>query len=210
MAATAQSARQGATLSDRKRQDIVDAAIEAFQANGYQATSMDRIAAMAQVSKRTVYNHFDSKEALFEHINDCLMAELLRAGDVAYQAGQPLAPQLTLLAQREVAAMSSDRFLAFARCALSAYFHAPEMASRAWQRVQASERGLERWLRAAQADGRLSVPEPRDTARRFSAMLKEFLLWPQLLFGAPVADQAQRDRAIEAAVNTLILSCQAD
>lgn len=52
-------------LTDRKRAAIVDAAIEAFLASGYDATSMDRIAAHAGVSKRTVYNHFPSKDALF-------------------------------------------------------------------------------------------------------------------------------------------------
>jgi TetR/AcrR family transcriptional regulator of autoinduction and epiphytic fitness len=202
------SAPPRASLSDRKRQAIVSAAIEAFQAHGYQATSMDRIAALAQVSKRTVYNHFDSKEALFEHINDCLLAELLSAGDVGYQADTPLEVQLMDLANREVHAMTSERFLTFARCALSAYFHAPDMAARAWQRVQAPERGLERWLRAAEADGRLKVRAPKETARRFSAMLKEFLLWPQLLFGAPHADQALRDRAITEAVRTLLAACQ--
>lgn len=52
-------------LTDRKRVAIIDAAIEEFLAAGYDATSMDRIAARANVSKRTVYNHFPSKEALF-------------------------------------------------------------------------------------------------------------------------------------------------
>jgi len=41
-------------LTDRKRVAIVGAAIEEFLAAGYDATSMDRIAARASVSKRTV------------------------------------------------------------------------------------------------------------------------------------------------------------
>ncbi|MFP4904840.1 TetR/AcrR family transcriptional regulator, partial [Paraburkholderia sp. BR14261] len=43
-------------LTDRKRAAIVAAAIDEFLASGFDATSMDRIAARANVSKRTVYN----------------------------------------------------------------------------------------------------------------------------------------------------------
>jgi TetR/AcrR family transcriptional regulator of autoinduction and epiphytic fitness len=52
-------------LTDRKRQAILKAAAEQFRACGFDATSVDRIAAAAGVSKRTVYNHFPSKEELF-------------------------------------------------------------------------------------------------------------------------------------------------
>ena len=52
-------------LTDRKREAIMRAAVDEFRTAGYEATSMDRIAAAAGVSKRTVYNHFPSKEELF-------------------------------------------------------------------------------------------------------------------------------------------------
>ena len=55
-------------LTDRKRDAIVQAAIGEFREHGFNGTSMDRVAAAADVSKRTVYNHFPSKEELFEAI----------------------------------------------------------------------------------------------------------------------------------------------
>src|SRR5471030_2046299 len=61
-------AHQPLRLTGRKRQAIVDAAIAEFRAFGFEATSMDKIAATAGVSKRTVYNHFPSKDELFTHI----------------------------------------------------------------------------------------------------------------------------------------------
>ena len=42
-------------LTDRKREAIIQAAIAEFRDNGFKVTSMDRIAARAEVSKRTVY-----------------------------------------------------------------------------------------------------------------------------------------------------------
>src|SRR5690349_15966702 len=44
---------------------IKEAATGLFLEKGYQATSMDEIAAAAQVSKQTIYTHFVNKEALF-------------------------------------------------------------------------------------------------------------------------------------------------
>jgi AcrR family transcriptional regulator len=52
----------------RKRRAIIDAATAAFLRSGYLGASMDEIAALADVSKTTVYNHFADKEALFSAI----------------------------------------------------------------------------------------------------------------------------------------------
>lgn len=50
---------------DAKETVIIKAAREAFLARGFDGASMDYIALRASVSKRTVYNRFRSKEALF-------------------------------------------------------------------------------------------------------------------------------------------------
>ena len=53
-------------LTDRKRAEILKAAVKLFRSRGFDTTSMDAVAKEAKVSKRTVYNHFPSKEALFD------------------------------------------------------------------------------------------------------------------------------------------------
>jgi AcrR family transcriptional regulator len=54
--------------SARKRRTILDAAETLFLRNGYRGTSIDEIAALAAVSKPTVYRHFADKERLFSEI----------------------------------------------------------------------------------------------------------------------------------------------
>jgi AcrR family transcriptional regulator len=54
--------------SARKRRAILDAATTLFLGNGYRGTSMDQIAALAGVSKQTVYKAFSDKESLFSEI----------------------------------------------------------------------------------------------------------------------------------------------
>jgi TetR/AcrR family transcriptional repressor of mexJK operon len=52
----------------RSRAAVVEAATALFLERGYVATSVDDIAARASVSKRTLYNNFADKEALFTEI----------------------------------------------------------------------------------------------------------------------------------------------
>lgn len=47
---------------------IMEAATTLFLRNGYLGTSMDEIAALAGVSKQTVYTHFADKEQLFKEL----------------------------------------------------------------------------------------------------------------------------------------------
>ena len=51
-----------------KRKAMLKGAVKVFTKNGFDASSMDYIAEVAGVSKRTVYNHFPSKEILFQAI----------------------------------------------------------------------------------------------------------------------------------------------
>lgn len=48
----------------KKRQQLVDTAIELFNAHGFHGVGIDRIAEEAKVSKKTMYHHFRSKEEL--------------------------------------------------------------------------------------------------------------------------------------------------
>jgi TetR/AcrR family transcriptional repressor of mexJK operon len=51
--------------SQQRRRDILLAGKKVFFAEGYQLASIDQIAAAAGTTKRTVYDHFGSKETLF-------------------------------------------------------------------------------------------------------------------------------------------------
>jgi AcrR family transcriptional regulator len=52
------------------RQALLDAAIELFGTNGFDATSVQSIADRAQVTKGGFYHHFESKQALLHEIHD--------------------------------------------------------------------------------------------------------------------------------------------
>ena len=77
----------GGTLRERQRVEtrtlILDAALDMFEANGYEQTTVEDIAASAGVSSRTFFRYFDSKTALIldkaGHHSDEESAELMAA-----------------------------------------------------------------------------------------------------------------------------------
>ncbi|MBV8633562.1 MAG: helix-turn-helix transcriptional regulator, partial [Burkholderiaceae bacterium] len=57
--------RRGRPVNEALRQTIVDTALELFVELGFQATTMDKVAQRAKISKLSIYRHFENKEALF-------------------------------------------------------------------------------------------------------------------------------------------------
>src|SRR6202008_4688691 len=62
-----------------REQQMLDAAVQMFAVNGYHETSMDAIAAEAEISKPMLYLYYGSKEELFAAVLD---RELARFVDV--------------------------------------------------------------------------------------------------------------------------------
>jgi AcrR family transcriptional regulator len=82
-----------ATLSDeeRKREEILDAALRVFSSRGYRSATMDDIAAEARVSKGTCYQYFPSKEDIFIATMERSLRSLLsETGRVAGEARDAL------------------------------------------------------------------------------------------------------------------------
>jgi TetR/AcrR family transcriptional regulator, regulator of autoinduction and epiphytic fitness len=191
-------------LTDKKRSAILDAATAEFLASGYDATSMDRIAERASVSKRTVYNHFPSKEALFAAIMLALWDESEGDDTLRYRSDAPLKPQLLDLLERKLTLLNSESFLSLARVAIAAGIHSPERARDMVARLGEREEDLTTWVRAAAADGRLRTEDPCFAAQQLHALVKAFAFWPQVTMGQAPLDEAAQARIAEAAADMFL------
>lgn len=193
-------------LTDRKRAAIIQAAIAEFRANGFDITSMDKIAATAGVSKRTVYNHFPSKEELFAEILNQLWARLTAEPETSYRPDLPLRDQMRRMLMAKLQMMSEDNFLDLARVAIAATIHSPERAQNMVARMGEREESLTLWIRAAQADGRLKPVEPEFAAQQIQGMLKSFAFWPQISMGLPTLSAERQSTVVESALD-MFLAC---
>lgn len=117
---------------------------------------MDRVAATAGVSKRTVYNHFPSKDALFGEILRGLWQRSADAVNLVYRPDQPLRAQLITLLQQKLRLLDDPAFIDLSRVALAEGIHSPARARELISQLGSKEEGTTTWLRAALADGRLA------------------------------------------------------
>ena len=191
-------------LTDRKRAAILEAAVAEFRQSGYETTSMDRIAAQAGVSKRTVYNHFPSKEALFAQILERLWASSLEGQDLAYRADRPLRPQLLELVTQKLRLLRDPNFVDLARVAIAAAIHSPERAQDMVARMGEREEGITTWIRAAAADGRLKTSDPLFASMQLQSLVKGFAFWPQITLAQPPLSDAQQVLVGEQAVDMFL------
>jgi TetR/AcrR family transcriptional repressor of mexJK operon len=125
-------------------QAIVEAATRLFLQQGYQGTSMDEIAAAAEVSKQTVYKQFTDKPQLFQ---DIVLRVTDRAEQIAEMIGRlfdemvDLDEGLNHLARTYTAAVVRPQVLQLRRLVISEADRFPEVAQAYFER--APGRGLE-------------------------------------------------------------------
>jgi AcrR family transcriptional regulator len=81
----------------RSRGALIDAAIELFQENGVRATRLEEICARADVSARTFFNHFATREALFQAIAAQRVVQITERLDALCEDQRPLAKRLVEL-----------------------------------------------------------------------------------------------------------------
>ena len=191
-------------LTDRKRSAILAAAAEQFRVHGYETASMDAIAALAEVSKRTVYNHFASKEELFAETVMQMFESSAGQLELGYQPERSLREQLVELMTLKMRTLADPEFIALARVAIGEAIHAPERTLPVIARLGEREEGVTAWIRAAQADGKLKPGDPSFAATLLQGQIKTFAFWPQIAMGAaPLAPDVQ-ERVIDAAVSMFL------
>ena len=193
-----------ATLAEKKRAAILGAALVEFDTRGFRETSMDRIAPRAQVSKRTVYNHFASKDALFDAIAEQLGERVGVVTDFRYQRELPIERQLYGIGEQLLDMLAAPSFLSLARVTLAEMLRSPELARRTYELFRERQTGLAGWLAAASADGRIAVEDPVWAADQFLGLIKSFAFWPQILGGQPAPDAEQRERILKSSVGLFL------
>jgi TetR/AcrR family transcriptional regulator, mexJK operon transcriptional repressor len=175
--------------SARKRQTILSAGRDLFLSNGYQGTSVDQIAASAEVSKQTVYKHFgDKHELLLAIVNHALEStvtpflERIRAlADTAH-----LEADLTALAADYLRAVLQEPVVQLRRLVVGEANRVPELAQLYYD--QAPARTLAAFAECFSVlhdRGLLRVPEPADAAEHFAFLVVGRCIDQALFCGGP-------------------------
>lgn len=174
-----------------KRQIILEGAIKVFTGNGFDASSMDKIAEVAGVSKRTIYNHFKSKESLFQGI----VADFLKQRDeikpIRYTKNLPLSEQLKEFAGAELYLINDPVRRGLSKLLTSVFLMDIDFG-RDTRNQYEPHKAFIQWLNAAKEDQKLGFQSPELTARIFYGMVEGCLTWSALFTDGESLKHADR------------------
>jgi TetR/AcrR family transcriptional regulator of autoinduction and epiphytic fitness len=167
--------------TSKKREDILDGAIEAFREHGYEKVNMDQIAGKSGASKRTLYNHFSSKEELLQAVvSRYLKEQQTIKGGILYDSNRPLRDQLSRFVDAELYLVDSPERQTLAKVLTSIFLWDTDLAVKTRSSYHTGEAPLVTWLKAAVADGKIKTEGPEQQAELFSALVQGLLTWPAL------------------------------
>ncbi len=161
--------------SGRKRRAILDAARALFLQHGYLGTSMDDIAALAKVSKQTVYKHFGDKRRMFVELltGDMGSAD---ASVAAVAAAVPdsldLERDLRAFARAYLAAVMQPHLIRLRRVVIGEAERFPELAA-AWYASGPAQAyaTFASWFETLNRRGLLRVDDPVLAAQNFNWLI---------------------------------------
>lgn len=178
-----------------KRRAIIQAARTVFGREGFTRTSVDAIAAEANVSKRTIYNHFTHKEHLFQTV-------ILEGATQVAQAQAAIADRhlhkivdleqdLIAFARERVASL--DKFSshwALVRVIEGEVTHIRPAVLEAWMEAGQREtlRILTRWMDDLAARGLLRVDDAATAANMFNLLTFISVAQPSFYGAIPIDD----------------------
>ncbi|TMN33685.1 TetR/AcrR family transcriptional regulator [Pseudoalteromonas sp. S2755] len=185
--------------SERKRLQILEAAQQLFAQHGAQNTSMDLIAKHAEVSKRTIYNHFETKELLLYNVLEHMMLQVDQGDIYQYRPDVSIAKQLQEIALREVNLLTSESFIKVARVAFIELLQDPTLAAHFNSSKVGCMRYLETFLADAVTNNALYIEHQAFAAQQFLYQLKSFIFYPRL-YGFDLTNTEETDFIVEQSI----------
>ncbi len=188
-----------------KRQGIIRAATELFMQHGYTLTSVDAVAKLADVSKLTIYSHFDNKIELFKEVIQQRCDSLAGPDNFMGFAQIPVQAALLQLGGLLATLIYNSDSLHLQRTLYSEAIHHPEIVQIFYaagpQRVKTAFGEL---LREWQNQGQLTVPDITRATEQFFSLLKGEVYNKAMIFLAPTLSQPDLELHVGATVSAFL------
>lgn len=186
---------------------ILDAAQELFLSQGFEATSLNQIAAGAAATKRTLYVKIGDKADLFAHVVRRLLDQRRERLNDTSANGSP-ADRLVRFGESLLDVALDPDVLRLYRLMVAEAPRFPALASLMEEQLaHGAHATLADLLRNETARGRIALDDPETAAELLLTML---ISSPQraALFGLGSWHAARRSRWVRAAVSLFLLGCQ--
>lgn len=170
-------------LTDKKRKDIIEAAIAEFRENGFLAAKTTQIAKRADVSSRTLYKHFETKEALFDAITAIMIDRNAAMAPVPYDPERPIDEQLVDALERYVAVITEPQAIGLNRMVISEFLRDLDRSRAFFAESATHDYPVTQLVADAMKAGALRQADPVFATGQLLALVKNFFFWPEFLLG---------------------------
>ena len=191
------------TRSEQKRLAIIQAAKLEFIENGFLAANMNNICSAAEVSKRTLYRHFESKELLFEAVLEEIQQGISRNQSYSFDPQKSLEEQLKAIALHEFDVMYHIYGIALSRTIIMEFFRQPELAKTVTHKLYRT-RAVNAWFEQAITANKLQAPSAETITSVFMSVFQGQLFWPQVLDLLPMPEGDELEQKIDLVVMTIM------
>ncbi|MEH7379983.1 TetR/AcrR family transcriptional regulator [Bacillus sp. JJ1533] len=176
--------------SQKKKEQIHDAAKELFLQNGFSATSMDMVRERAGVSKQTLYVYYSSKEELLTDVINQLISVISQEEFSSFMNQLSLSSQeevenaLNMIGQRLIDHLMKKEYIGLARVIITEISRFPHLGILFQEAVPKQVlSSIASLLEKAKQVGSISVEDTRVAARGFVGPLVTYVLIDGLLVG---------------------------
>lgn len=186
----------------QKAELILQGAMQVFLQSGYAATSMDRVAAQAGVSKHTIYSHFQNKEGLFTALIERMV---LRRFHIEFGCELPQTESPATVLRRLSMVLLGLRhdpdYIAFIRLVIAESGRFPELAQLyVTQVIHKGNQVLGDYL---QTHPDVALEHPHTVAQVFFGSLMAFILSQEVLGGKEIL-AVEADVLVEALIQMIL------
>lgn len=189
-----------------KRTAILAAAKVLFFEEGYGRTTMDRVLSAVGGSKRTLYGHFENKEALFKAIIAQVSDRVLSALTPQIESNE-IRETLIDMGVRYLQVMTSAEGIALYRAMVAEAIHFPDLADNFIQNGPCrASKHLADYLHAQSNQKHLHIANPDLAAAQFMGMVRgNAHLLAVLTAQIPTDDEI--NTIVETAVDSFLTGC---
>ncbi|MDD1793021.1 TetR/AcrR family transcriptional regulator [Enterovibrio sp. ZSDZ42] len=194
------------TRSEQKRLAIINAAKEEFIRYGFIAANMDRVCTSAEVSKRTLYRHFESKEVLFESVLTIIQESVQEKASYPFDPEISAYEQLKAISRKEVDILYHYYGIPLTRVILIEFLRQPDMGQAIITKLY-NAKALAGWFAGGIEAGKLSNMTPELFTNTYSSLFNGMFLWPQVFEMRAIPEGKDIDDNIEHVVNVVLGAC---
>lgn len=176
--------------TSKKREEILAAAVKLFSEQGYDGTSMDKIADQAGVSKITIYKHFENKENLFLEIVSDFLKESGKRKPIGYDQKRSISEQLRDFIDAELYWIMDSEERGKSRVLASVYLFRIDFVLKT-MKIHPFHVDFINWLNDAKKDDKITFEKAEMTAQIFYGMIEGCITWNALLTDGASLQRAQ-------------------